>query len=211
MLSLTVDDINILRPFYLFLEKYERATHGYQVKCCPIKLRPSEQSVEAKIDVLTYPIRKQCCQNAYCYLITSKDSTYSHFVELRDSCIAQNTTLNLFNFKQTGAIECAHWPNLYPYTAWCESAISHGGSRLSRKVSFNAKLPSEVVDYALHFELFLPKLFRAISAEATLQDGQITFLITTAFLHSLMSTRTFTDWNSRNEERPTFTWFGSRT
>ena len=29
LLSLTVDDITILRPFHLFLEKYERVTHGY--------------------------------------------------------------------------------------------------------------------------------------------------------------------------------------
>ena len=85
--------------------------------------------------------------------MSSNQSTYSHFVHLQETCIAENTAINLFNFKQTEGIECALWPNLYPYTAWCESAISDGASRLSTKVSFNAKLLSQVLDYALHFEL----------------------------------------------------------
>ena len=153
LLSLTVDDITILRPFYLFLEKYERAAHGYQVKCCPIKLRISDISVQEKIDNLTDATQKERCQNAYDYLMSSNQSTYSQFVHLRETCVAENTAINLFNFKQTEAIECALWPNLYPYTAWCESAISDAASRLSTKVSFNAKLLSQVLDYALHFEL----------------------------------------------------------
>ena len=137
----------------MFVEEYERATHGYQVKCCPIKLRTSQKSVQAKIDALTDVIQKECCQNAYNYQMTSSQSAYCRFIELRETCIADNTAVNLFNFKQTEGIECALWPNLYPYTAWCESAISDAGSRLSTKVSFNAKLLSEILDYGLNFEL----------------------------------------------------------
>lgn len=61
--------------------------------------------------------------------------------------------MNLFNFKDTEGIECALWPNLYPYTAWCESIISDSGSRRSRKVSFITKLMSEIIDYGLHYDL----------------------------------------------------------
>jgi hypothetical protein len=74
-------------------------------------------------------------------------------VHYRETIIAQQIDLNLFNFKDTQGIECALWPNLYPYTSWCESIVSDSGSRLSSKVSFNAKLHSEIIDYAMHFEL----------------------------------------------------------
>lgn len=153
LLSLTVHDINILRPFYIFLEEYERSAHGYRVKCCPIKLRISEKSPQAKIEVLTDPIQNKRCENAYNYLMMSNLSTYSHFVQLRERKVAENNSLNLFNFKETEGIECALWPNLYRYTSWCESVVSDSGSRLSAKLAFNAKLLSEVVDYAQHFEL----------------------------------------------------------
>ena len=37
LLSLTLENINILRPFYVYFEEHKRKSHGYQVKCCPIK------------------------------------------------------------------------------------------------------------------------------------------------------------------------------
>ncbi len=148
LLSLTVDDINTLRPFYLYFEQYERKSHGYQVKCCPIKLRTSEQSVKEKIRSLN-----DASQNAYDYLVTANDSSYSHFLRLREKIIAEGTSLNLFHFSDTRGIECALWPNLYPFSAWCESNISDSGSRLSMKVSFHTKLLSEILDYGLHYDL----------------------------------------------------------
>lgn len=153
LLSLTVDGINALRPFYLYFEEYQPEQHGYSVKCCPIKLRISEKSVQAKIDDFTDENQRSRCQDAYDYLMTSDDSKYSYFVNLRETLIAENDTLNLFNFKGIQGIECALWPNLYPFTAWCKSIISDSGSRLSRKVSFNAKLFSEILDYSMHYDL----------------------------------------------------------
>ena len=153
LLSLTPDDINILRPFYLYLEETQQQSHGYQVKCCPIKLRTSQQSIEEKINDITDTTQKLRCQNAYDYLMASDTSAYSHFVQLRDKVLDENTSLNLFNFKQTEGIECALWPNLYPFTTWCDSKFSDGGSRLSSKVSFNFKLFSEILDYSLDFHL----------------------------------------------------------
>ena len=50
-------------------------------------------------------------------------------------------------------LECALWPNLYPRTNWCESAISGSDSRLSSKMSFINKVFLEIADYALHFDL----------------------------------------------------------
>jgi hypothetical protein len=137
----------------LYFEQYERKSHGYQVECCHIKLRTSEQSVEEKIRRKNYATQKERCQNAYDYLVTANDSSYSHFLRLREKIIAEGTSLNLFHFSDTRGIECALWPNLYPFSAWCESNISDSGSRLSMKVSFHTKLLSEILDYALHYDL----------------------------------------------------------
>lgn len=153
LLNLTVEDINVLRPFYLFFENTETQSHGYRVKCCPIKLRISNKSVLAKIAALSDETQKERCKNAYNYLISSEESKYSHFVHLRDHISEQDRTLNLFNFKDTEGIECALWPNLYPFTSWCESMSFDNGSRLSSKVAFCKKLFSEILDYGLHFEL----------------------------------------------------------
>jgi hypothetical protein len=54
----TANYITILRAVYLFLEEHECHQHGYKVKCCPIKLRPSPQSVNDKINKLTDPTQK---------------------------------------------------------------------------------------------------------------------------------------------------------
>ena len=102
---------------------------------------------------LTDANRKLRCQNAYDYLMASDVSSYSHFVQWRDKCIAESSSLNDFNFKETEAIECALWPNLCPFTAWCDSKISGSSSRLSSKVSFNFKLFSEILDYSLRYDL----------------------------------------------------------
>ena len=143
----------MLRPFYLFLEHHERPAHGYRIKCCTVKLRVSEQSVLNKITALPDSAEKLRCKTAYDYLIAYDTSKYAQFVALRQKFTEEKGKLNMFNFKDTKGIECALCPNLYPFTSWCESVISDSGSRLGRKVSFNTKLYSEIVDYALHFEL----------------------------------------------------------
>ena len=113
----------------------------------------SQQSIVDKIAALSNATQKAHCENAYNYLITCDTSKYAHFVALRQKFIEENSELNFFNFRDTEGIECALWPNLFPYTSWCESVISDSGSRLSTKVSFITKLHSEIIDYGLHFEL----------------------------------------------------------
>lgn len=126
---------------------------NYVVKCCPIKLRCSVLSVEEKISQLDDINARSRCQMANDYLVTSNDSSYLTFVELRETLLANNNKINLFNFNETKGIECALWPHLYPFTFWCESALTDDGSRLSRKVTFNFKLFSEIIDYSLHYDL----------------------------------------------------------
>jgi hypothetical protein len=153
LVCLTSSDVQVLRPFYFKFDHYERHAHGYRVKCCPMRLKICHESVVEKINNLTDATAKNRCQVAYDYLMLSEESSYSHFVHLRESLLARNESLNLFNFIETQGIECALWPNLYPFTNWCESKITDSGSRRSSKVSFNTKVFSEIVDYALHFDL----------------------------------------------------------
>ncbi len=75
----------------MYFEQYERKSHGYQVKCCPIKLRTSEESVKEKIRSLNHATQKERSQNAYDYLVTANDSSYSHFLRLREKIIAEGT------------------------------------------------------------------------------------------------------------------------
>ena len=57
--------------------------------------------------------------------------------------------------EQCQGIECALWPNLYPFTSWCESVISGSQSRESSKKSFWYKVQSSILDYSLDFDLLL--------------------------------------------------------
>lgn len=93
------------------------------------------------------------CTHAYAFLINSPDSKYAYYISLREKLISENKQLNVFNIGETVGIECALWPNMYPRSDWCETAISGCDSKLSSKVSFVTKVFSEIADYALHFDL----------------------------------------------------------
>lgn len=153
LMSLTKTDIFMLRPFELDCGVYERHPSGYRLKKGMIKLVVSQLSVEQKIQSISDHTTRNRCENAYNFLMNSRDSKYAHYISLREELLANNQQLNAFNFEQTVGLECALWPNMYPYTEWCESALSGSNSRLSGKVSFVTKVFSGVADYALHFDL----------------------------------------------------------
>ena len=90
LLSLTSSDLDVLRPFYLIFDTYERHTKGYRVKCCPMKVKISNKSVQDKISVLTDKTQNVKCKNAYTFLMSSQESSYSHFVLLREQLLATN-------------------------------------------------------------------------------------------------------------------------
>lgn len=118
-----------------------------------IKLVPSPFSVIEKINLLDDLQAKKRCLNAYNYLMASDQSSYKTFVHKRNSEMETNKILHIFNKQETVAIDCALWPNLYPFTNWCESYLTGHESRLSSKISFLAKVFSEVIDYVMHYDL----------------------------------------------------------
>ena len=80
-------------------------------------------------------------------------SSYSHYIALREQINNNNEQLNCFDFQSTFGIECALWPNIYPFTNRCESTFSGKETRISSKIAFSTKVFSGILDYALHFEL----------------------------------------------------------
>lgn len=151
--NLSIQNVITLRPFDLDCGVYKRKQHGYRVKTGIIKLTVSPNSVMQRIRQLTNDDDMQRCKQAYQYLMTAENSHYSHFVNLREELVQANDNIITFDYISTSGIECALWPNLYPFSSWCESIISGESSGLSMKKSFCSKLFSLILDYGLNFEL----------------------------------------------------------
>lgn len=162
LLHLSKECVHALRPFHLYCGNYKRQQHGYRVKTGMIELSPSQKPILEKIRDLPDHYDCQMCCVAYQYLMLCSNSSYVHFVNLREEILQNEGTLNCFDFSVTVGIECALWPNLYPFTSWCESTLSGKQTRLSSKIAFSTKLFSEIADYALHFDLLQWQYDRAL-------------------------------------------------
>ena len=114
LLNLSTECLNALRPFYIDCRHYKRQAHGYRVKTGMVQLFPSPKPVVEKIRNLPNRCDRQKCRIAYNYLIASSQSSYSHFIELRD-VIQSERTFNCFDFSITVGIEWALWPYPNPF------------------------------------------------------------------------------------------------
>ena len=150
--SLTRTEVLALRPFTLHTGNYKVHRHGYRQKDGFCRVSWSTESVLEKIAGLEAQSRLKCML-AYRYLTTSANSRYNHFVSLREDQIQNGTQLNLYDYRENSGIECALWPHLYPFLEWCETCLSGNNTRQSAKVSFSLKILSEVLDYALDYDL----------------------------------------------------------
>jgi hypothetical protein len=162
VLNLSAQCIRALRPFDIDCGAYKRQTHGYRVKTGMLQLHVSQKSVLNKIRDLPDSEDRRKCRVACEYLMNSHDSSYSHFIELRQQIVEGEAMFNTFDFSTTIGIECALWPNIYPFTNWCESTICGKEARLSSKRAFSTKVFSEVTDYVLHYELLQWQYDRAL-------------------------------------------------
>ena len=85
--------------------------------------------------------------------MANNESRYKDFVNNREHAIANNYRFNFYDHNQRQGIECALWPNLYPYSTWCESILDGRQNRVSSKVSYMIKGNSEIADYSMNHEL----------------------------------------------------------
>ena len=152
--GLQPSDIIILRPFDIHCGQYVVKQHGYRQKTSLFQIKPSRTSVEDKIAALPEGERKRVCRRAFCYLMECEHSSYNLFKQIRDDIMCgQAPQLNTYDMDKTKHIECALWPNLYPFKSWCDSGMEGHESRLSCKRSFWIKLCSEIIDFSTDFEL----------------------------------------------------------
>ena len=124
------------------------------------------------------------------YLTTSVKTHYTHFIQLREEHIKSGKQLNLNDYKQNDGVECALWPNLYLFYEWCEAKLSGNTSRQSAKFSFTMKILSEILDYALDYDLLQFVYDRWLF---TTVSGAIYFFLTSPFtLHLQYLTKDIT-------------------
>ena len=149
--NLTQEDIFTLRPLDLHTGDCQRLQHGYRQKKGISRVTWSKTSVEEKIACIDDEDKKRRCLRAYNHLMKTKESSYSKFVVQREAALPSSRGINLYHYQDGDAIECALWPNLYPYTSWCESVVKRQTTRESSKVAFMKNLLSEVIDYNLSY------------------------------------------------------------
>jgi hypothetical protein len=108
---------------------------------------------------------RQYAEAAFGYLMGSASSAYASFVlehrkHLRSTGVQNRLPMN---FLLRRYLECALWPDLYPFKSWCDSACSGSEARmLSPKASFLLKVLSSVADYAESFEILQFQYDRSI-------------------------------------------------
>ena len=153
LLDLSHHDVCILRPLDLHTGEYERQRFGYRQKNGKCHVTWSKLSVEEKINSMPDSENKAKCLRAYNFLMSFNRSSYSSFLRKRQSSLSHNSKINLYEIKDIAGIECTLWPNLYPFTAWCDTVHDGTDTRLSQKVSFLTKVKSCILDYSLSYEL----------------------------------------------------------
>ena len=140
--GLQPSDIIILRPFDIHCGQYVVKQHGYRQKTSLFQIKPSRTSVEDKIAALPEGERKRVCRRAFCYLMECEHSSYNHFKQIRADIISGRAPqLNTYDMDKTKHIECALWPNLYPFKSWKVDyhASEPFGSNYALKSSISAQ------------------------------------------------------------------------
>lgn len=151
--NLTEADIRILRPFDIHCGDYKRMVHGYRQRTGPFRVTWSALLVEEKLQTIEDRTRRCKLENAYRFLMTKADSSYSKFVVMQSRGVRMPFLYEIFSSPDYHGIECALWPTLYHQTSMCESQIQGQSNRASGKVSFLHKVCSPVSDFSLNFEL----------------------------------------------------------
>lgn len=176
LLSLTEDDVRILRPFVVHCGDYTMHKNGYRERTGPFRISWSTLSVIEKIKQVRNTVRHRKLLAAYEVLLSMPNSTYGKFVTMQRSNPTPPYLFEIYSAERFRGIECALWPTLYYDLSLCESAIEGTESRESGKVAFLAKCYSSVADYHLNYELLHYQydrwLFRTITG--AINSGRIT-------------------------------------
>lgn len=153
LLDLTEEQVRALRPLEIHYGSYQRRQYGYRIRTDPFRVTWSEKSVLQKIHEIANPTDRGKASLAYRLLMTRRESSYSKFVNMRDSNVRDPWPYEIYSNPVFQGIECALWPALYHKTELCESIISGHVSRQSGKVAFQKKVFAPVIDYAISYQM----------------------------------------------------------
>lgn len=157
--KLHADTVRALRPFDVDVGNAPaRHASGFRRHGGILTLSWSVDPVTDKIERLP-PSQKEADQDAYLFLMSSRRSAYRKFVSQHEEfLVTGGDRKQSLNILQTRYIECALWPDLYPFKKWCDSFWDGSHEKYaSAKASYISKLLSSVVDYGvlhdlLHFQ-----------------------------------------------------------
>ena len=169
--TISNEEIIALRPFSIHVGDYVVKENGYRQKTNMFRLTWYKQSVLEQIGTLHSASSQNKCMRIYNHLMQSENSTYSHFVNLREQEISHNIRFNVYDFNTNSGIECALWPHLYPTRRFCGTLLGGKEHRSSLKISFMNKVFGQICDYGTNFELLQFHydlwIFKTVSAAIT--------------------------------------------
>jgi hypothetical protein len=128
--------LDALRPLMADPGAYERHRDGYRVHTDMTRFFWRPQPVKAQIRQLESRKDRRRARAAYVNLMARDNTAYGDFVQQHEQFLKRNRAdLSKAACKmriqtlETVGIECAVWPHLYPYTAWCETFIRKQDAR----------------------------------------------------------------------------------
>ena len=110
-------------------------------------------SVEESLAALEDKHSRREYQQAYNVLMNTPTSSHKAFIDKHNEALETNDKINLYDYSAIEGIECCLWPHLYPYTDLCETTLKENESCLSSKFAFLNKVFSNILDYALTYDL----------------------------------------------------------
>ena len=141
--SLTGVHVQALRPFDIDCGHYKCMKYGYRKKTGVLRLSCSKEPVESKIAMLSSAEDRSICTRALHFPLSNSSSSYNKFYAMRNDFLANNTQPNYFDVYKWEGIECVLWPNLYPFTSWCDTIHDGSLDRRGAKISFIKKCLSQ--------------------------------------------------------------------
>ena len=147
--GLTIPEICVLSPLTVHQGDVEKNSCGY-ARCSKLT-RSSWKKLTMKESTKALPQReRQKIMIAYECPMSTTESTFADFEKERKEITGSAMLFYAFFLRPT--LECALFPDLFPFSFWCET-FGHVGSHHSVKESLNAKISGAMIDYAADHRL----------------------------------------------------------
>ena len=105
--TLELHHVHALQPFHIDSGNYCKIQYGYRKKTGTIRFICSPLSVHEKVSHLPCEDDKIISHRALAYLLSSPDSSYKRYFDLRDSLVELGRLPYLFDIYKWDGIECA--------------------------------------------------------------------------------------------------------